>query len=487
MLGASLSFVIRLSLRAPSIVWNARNIYFIFYNSIVTAHALFIIFFIVIPSLIGGFGNWIVPILIGATDLTYPRLNSLSFWIIPFSLWFLLIRIIIRTGPGRGWTIYPPLSSLEGRNSMRIDFVIFSLHLAGLSSILGSINFIVSVICYRSILITWDRLPLYVWRVLVTIFLLILRLPVLAGAITILLTDRNFNTSFYVSRGGGDPVLFEHLFWFFGHPEVYILILPAFGILSHLTIAIRGKKSVFGYLGIIYALIRIGLLGCVVWAHHMFSVGLDIDSRSYFTAATMIIAIPTGIKIFSWITTLYGNSLKLNILVLWGLGFLFLFTLGGLTGITLRRRRLDLLLHDTYFVVGHFHFVLSLGAVFGILAGIILWSPVILGVDFNYILSSRLFWSLFVGVNMTFIPHHFIGLNGIPRRYGDYLDSYLNMHSISSFGGWISMFSFIIFLFIIYERIINTRKVFHCNFNNSELLLSKSPIEHINNHWLLFN
>nr|YP_615042.1 cytochrome c oxidase subunit I [Thaumamermis cosgrovei]ABF48142.1 cytochrome c oxidase subunit 1 [Thaumamermis cosgrovei]ABF48154.1 cytochrome c oxidase subunit 1 [Thaumamermis cosgrovei] len=486
-LGSSLSLVIRLSLSAPSISWNLSNLYFLFYNSVVTNHALLMIFFMVMPSLIGGFGNWMLPMFIGATDLAYPRLNSMSFWIMPFSLWFLLMSMLVESGAGTGWTIYPPLSSLSGHSNFSVDMLIFSLHLAGISSILGSINFMVSSLSYRMLMMSWDRIPLFVWSVLVTIFLLIISLPVLAGAITMLLTDRNFNTSFYYSSGGGDPILFEHLFWFFGHPEVYILILPAFGILSHLTMTLSGKKNVFGYLGMIYAMVSIGLLGCVVWAHHMFSVGLDIDSRSYFTAATMIIAIPTGIKIFSWIATMYGSSLKLHVLSLWGLGFLFLFTLGGLTGITLSSSSLDVLLHDTYFVVGHFHFVLSLGAVYGILSGVMISFPIILGIEMNYLLSTAMFLVLFVGVNLTFIPHHFMGLNGMPRRYGDYLDSYLIMHSLSSWGSWISMMGLLLFLFLTFESILAARKVLHCNFLNTEFLSNISPSEYLTSHYIIYS
>lgn len=458
--------------------------YFIFFNSVVSRHALLIIFFIVIPSFIGGFGNWILPIFLTCRDLIYPRLNSLSFWLLPFSLWFLLIRLFVETGPGSGWTLYPPLSS-EGHLNLRIDLVIFSLHIAGISSILGRINFIVTILICRPLFIDWDRIPLFIWSILVTIFLLIIRLPVLAGAITMLLTDRNLNTSFYSARGGGDPVLFEHLFWFFGHPEVYILIIPAFGVLSHLTMLVRGKKSVFGYLGIIYALLRIGILGCVVWAHHIFSVGIDIDSRSYFTAATIVIAIPTGIKVFSWISTIYSGVIKLNPEILWSIGFLFLFTLGGLTGITLRRSRLDLLLHDTYFVVGHFHYVLSLGAVFGILRGLVMWSPLILGLNYNKVLRIRVFWTLFLGVNITFIPHHFMGLNGMPRRYGDYLDQFIVIHSVSSWGSWLSMFSILLLLFIIFESISAMRKTVHRSAINREFMLGFSPMEHFSDKCLI--
>lgn len=473
----------RLSL--PLHIWRVRNLYFSIYNSIVTSHALLIIFFIVIPSLIGGFGNWILPLLLLTPDLIYPRLNRFSFWILPFSLWLLLISIFINIGAGTGWTIYPPLRNLEGHNNIRVDFLIFSLHLAGASSIIGSLNFLVTIILCRPLIINYDCISLFIWRIRVTIFLLIIRLPVLAAAITILLTDRNFNTSFYTPLGGGDPILYQHLFWFFGHPEVYVLILPAFGIISHVTTLLRGKKISFGYVGIVYAIISIGVLGCAVWAHHIFRVGLDIDSRSYFTSATIIIAVPTGIKIFSWISTLYGSKRNFNPLLLWSIGFLFLFTVGGLTGITLRRSRLDLLLHDTYFVVGHFHYVLSIGAVFGIIIGLCIWYPLILGVTLNNILIILTFWGLFIGVNFTFIPQHFIGLNGIPRRYGEYLDPYFRIHLISSFGSWISFICFLLLIYCLIESLINSRKVYHLNIINHEFLIEVSPIKHL--RLLIFN
>lgn len=478
-LGVSLRIFIRIRLSLPNQIWSLRNLYFSIYNSVITSHALLIIFFIVMPSLIGGFGNWILPLLLITPDLIYPRLNRFSFWILPFRLWLLLISILIERGAGTGWTIYPPLRSLEGHNRSNVDFVIFSLHLAGVSSIIGSLNFLVTIILCRPLIINYDRISLFIWSICVTIFLLIISLPVLAAAITILLTDRNLNTSFYNPLGGGDPILYQHLFWFFGHPEVYVLILPAFGIISHVTTLLRGKKFSFGYIGIVYAIVGIGILGCVVWAHHIFRVGLDIDSRSYFTAATIVIAVPTGIKIFSWTSTLYGRKRNFNPLMLWSIGFLFLFTAGGLTGITLSRSSLDLLLHDTYFVVGHFHYVLSIGAVFGIIIGLNIWYPIIIGVSLNNIIITFTFWTLFLGVNLTFIPHHFIGLNGIPRRYGDYLDTYFRIHLISSFGRWLSFFSFLLLLYSILESLFNSHKIYHININNCEFLIEISPIKHI--------
>jgi cytochrome c oxidase subunit 1 len=470
-LGISLRLLIRIGLRYPRVVWNYRGLYITLYNNLITRHALLIIFFIVIPALIGGFGNWIIPVFINTLDLIYPRLNSFSFWLMPFSLWLLLISIFVELGIGTGWTIYPPLSRLEGSNNLAVDFLIFSLHLAGVSSIASSINFLRTIILCRPSNMLWDQIPLFVWSVIVTIFLLILRLPVLAGAITMLLIDRNFNTAFYIPRGGGDPVLYQHLFWFFGHPEVYILILPGFGIISHLIIMVRGKKHAFGHLGIIYAMVSIGVLGCVVWAHHMFRVGIDIDRRSYFTAATMIIAVPTGIKVFSWISTVYRRLSKIRSTCLWGIGFLFLFTIGGLTGITLSSSSLDLLLHDTYFVVGHFHFVLSMGAVFSIIMGLNIWFPVITGLRLNNTLITRVFWCIFVGVNLTFIPHHFIGINGIPRRYREYLDSFIGINSLRSWGRFLRVVGVFLLFFCFIESLIMQIKSLHISVLNREFLL----------------
>jgi cytochrome c oxidase subunit 1 len=469
--GRRLSWLIRLSLSSPSVWWYHHNLWYDFYNTVVTSHALLMIFFIVIPALIGGFGNWILPVFINAPDIVYPRLNSISFWLLPGSLWLLWISFNVGVGAYSGWTLYPPLSGLPARDRASIDLVIFSLHLAGASSILGRINFIVTVLNGRNIGLKMDFISLFIWRVLVTIFLLILRLPVLAGAITMLLLDRNLNTNFFVRSGGGDPVLFQHLFWFFGHPEVYILILPAFGLVSTSMIILSGKKINFGTLSMIYAIIAIGVLGCVVWRHHMFTVGLDVDSRAYFTRATIIIAIPTGIKVFSWLATLWSTNVILTSRLLWTTGFLFLFTLGGLTGITLSSSSLDLLLHDTYFVVGHFHFVLRLGAVYGVMLGVVIWYPLFTKLGFNQILSKRHFWIIFLGVNLTFIPLHFVGLHGIPRRYADYLDRFFYWHRVARVGSAISMLSFVVFVFIVLERFISVRVILHRNSHRYEFVV----------------
>ena len=455
------------------------------WNVMITGHGILMMFFVVIPLLFGGFGNYFMPLMIGAPDMAFPRMNNLSFWMFFAGATLAVLSVFMpggngQLGSGVGWVLYAPLSTSEQGFSM--DLAIFAVHLSGASSILGAINMITTFLNMRAPGMTLFKVPLFAWSIMVTAMLILLALPVLAGAITMLLTDRNFGTTFFDPAGGGDPVLYQHILWFFGHPEVYIIIVPAFGIISH-VISTFAKKPIFGYLGMVWAMIGIGVLGFVVWAHHMYTVGMSANAQAYFMLATMVIAVPTGIKVFSWIATMWGGSIEFKTPMLWAFGFLFLFTVGGVTGVILSQAGVDRAYHDTYYVVAHFHYVMSLGAVFGIFAGIYYWIGKMSGRQYPEWAGKLHFWMMFIGANITFFPQHFLGRNGMPRRYIDYPEQYALWNEVSSYGAFLSGFSMIFFIGVMWYTLTRGERVTEKAYwgehaETLEWTLSNPPPEH---------
>lgn len=455
--GGGLSLLIRKEIRSKGSFLGSDQ----FYYSIVTAHAFIIVFFVVIPVLGAGLGNWLLPFFRLNKDIALPRINALRFWTVLPAITIIVSSLNTDGGRGTGWTVYPPLSG-EGHRGFRVDIAILSLHLAGASSLIGAINFSTTMHS-RTGGLQILTLSVFSWCVGTIRALLIISLPVLAGAVTLLLFDRNARASFYVFRGGGDPVLFQHLFWFLGHPEVYILILPGLGVVTHAVMWGTGSRSVYGRASLVVAVRTIGVIGCLVWAHHIFTVGLDLDTRAYFIAATVGIALPTGIKLYSWNARILGNGIRLSLPSIWVFGFICIFTLGGTTGVVLANTVIDIVLHDTLFVVGHFHYVLSIGAVIRIGVGICLWCPVLRGVIPRKTWGVGGFIALFIGVNTLFLPTHFVGLRGGPRRYGYLPDFFTKWLKISTFGRSFAFNGLCCILFRFFLGFIQLRVIINVN------------------------
>nr|YP_010481281.1 cytochrome c oxidase subunit I [Dipetalonema gracile]UVN17308.1 cytochrome c oxidase subunit I [Dipetalonema gracile] len=490
--GSVLSMIIRFELSSPGgyLFFGNGQVY----NSVLTMHGILMIFFMVMPILIGGFGNWMLPVMIGSPEMAFPRVNALSFWLTFMALFLVYQSFFIGGGSGSSWTLYPPLS-VEGQPEFSLDVMILGLHTVGIGSLLGSINFMVTVQNMRCTAVTLDQVSMFVWTIYLTSFLLVLSVPVLAGSLLFLLLDRNFNTSFYDVKNGGNPLLYQHLFWFFGHPEVYVIILPVFGIISESILFLTDKDRLFGQTSMTFASIWIAVLGTSVWGHHMYTAGLDVDTRTYFSAATMIIAIPSAVKIFNWLGTLFGSNQKIQPLWCWSYSFIFLFTVGGLSGIVLSAASLDVVLHDTYYVVAHFHYTLSLGAVYGIFCGFCLWLPYVFGVSFDGLLMMSVFVCFFFGTNMTFFPMHFAGMQGMPRKILDYPDCYSMFQIVSSFGSVITFIGFVLFNYLVFDFVLFSRLlgVSFYNWHSPAYVLNVPPLldsfvdEFVNVglHWLV--
>jgi len=444
--GGAMAMVIRAELFAPGLQIVDPE----FFNQMTTMHGLIMVFGAVMPAFVG-LANWQIPLMIGAPDMALPRMNNWSFWILPFAGTMLISTLFMQGGgPAFGWTFYAPLSTTFAPAST--DFFIFAVHLLGFSSIMGAINIIATILNMRAPGMTLMKMPLFVWTWLITAFLLIAVMPVLAGAVTMMLTDRNFGTSFFDAAGGGDPVLFQHVFWFFGHPEVYIMILPAFGVVSQI-IPTFARKQLFGYASMVYATAAIAFLSFIVWAHHMFTVGMPVAGELYFMYATVMIAVPTAVKVFNWTATMWKGSMTFETPMLWAIAFVFLFTIGGFTGLMLGVAPADFQYHDTYFVVAHFHYVLVTGAVFAIIAGAYYWLPKWTGNMYDEKLSRWHFWLSVISVNVLFFPQHFLGLAGMPRRIPDYAVQFAEFNMMSSIGGFASGLSQLLFLYIVIKTI----------------------------------